>query len=781
MSHETDGWPMHPPIGRPIWNTRIYLLDERLRPAAVGVPGELYIAGVSLARGYLNRPDLTAEKFVPDPYGVAGERLYRTGDLARYKADGEIEYLGRLDQQVKIRGYRVEPGEIESVLSQHEAVVEVAVVVREDQPGRKRLVAYLVCDRQPGPSAGELQKMLRDRLPDYMIPSAFVVLDRLPLTPNGKVDRRALPQPDQDRRRDEYVAPRTQTEEMLAAIWAEVLEVKRVGRGDNFFELGGHSLLATQVVSRIRKAFEVALPLRVLFESATLGSLATAVDAARQTGNDHDFPPVLPVSRDIDLPLSFSQQRLWFIDQLGSNSIYYNLPFALRLTGQLAIGALERGLEAMVSRHESLRTSVRVMNGRPVQHISPAAPFRLPVVDLSDLPDPIKEACVRKLASEEANTPFDLERGPLFRAVLLRLGEREHAALFTMHHIITDGWSIGVFIRDMVALYEAFASGNPSPLATLPVQYADYAFTQREWLQGEVLETQLAYWRQQLADDQGPLRLPLDRPRLPARSYRGAAHTVMVDSELSGALKAISRRQSATLYMTLLAAYNILLHFYSEQNLISVGSPIANRRRVEIEELIGFFVNMLVLRTNLDGDPTFLELVARVRKAALDAYAHQDLPFERLVEELHPERSLSYAPLFQAEFTLQNTRMEPLEFSGVTLAPLNMGEQEVNAQFDLMLDLYETADGLSGSLRYSKELFNAETTAQIAAQFERIIRLVAADPDIKLSVLREHFDKAAEEYRMIREAQLKNRFAAKLKTAKRRTVTTLDPATTGQR
>ncbi|HHH41604.1 MAG TPA: amino acid adenylation domain-containing protein, partial [Chloroflexi bacterium] len=523
------------PIGRPFANVRLYILDDHLQPVPVGVPGELFIGGLGVARGYHNRPKLTEEKFIPDPFSDdPNARLYRTGDLARYLPDGNIEFLGRLDYQVKVRGYRIELGEIEATLGRHPAVREAAVVALEVAPGDKRLAAYIVPAGETVPTAGELRRFLQERLPDYMVPSAYVVMEALPLTPNGKVDRQALPEPEWSRRQlaGEYVAPRTPVEEVLAGIWSQVLGVEEVGVHDNFFELGGHSLLATQLVSRVREAFEIELPLRHVFECPTVATLAERIEIIRRTEAGVQAPPIRPVPRDREIPLSFAQQRLWFLDQLAPNSPLYNIPDAVRITGPLDVGVLERSLNEIVRRHEVLRTTFAAVEGRPIQVIAPELHLPLPVVDLRSLPKARREAEALRLATEEAQRPFDLARGPLIRALLLRLDEEEHIALLTVHHTVSDGWSTGVFMGEIAALYEAFAAGKPSPLPELPIQYADFAVWQREWLQGEVLERQLAYWKEQLAGLPPILELPTDRPRPAFQTFRGDYQTFTLPEEL---------------------------------------------------------------------------------------------------------------------------------------------------------------------------------------------------------------------------------------------------------
>ncbi|RPH56883.1 amino acid adenylation domain-containing protein, partial [bacterium] len=679
-SVEVSVWPCVPepprsvvPIGRPIANSRLYVVDRDLRPQPPGVPGELLLGGVGLARGYLGRPDLTAAAFVPDAFGPEpGGRLYRTGDLVRHLPDGDVEFLGRIDHQVKLRGFRIELGEIEAVLTRHPSFHECVVLAREDTPGTSFLAAYVTGSPDAPPQPEELRAFLGARLPEYMVPPAFVVLDALPLNPNGKVDRKALPAPERAGGEAEgRVAPGDLVEELLAGIWAEVLGIERVGVGSNFFELGGQSLLATQVVSRIRGVLGVNLPPRTLFEAPTVTELARAVREAR-CEEIPPAPPVTPVPRESALPLSFAQQRLWLVDQLAPDSPAYSMPAAVRLHGELPAGVLERVFAEIVRRHETLRTTFASHEDGPVQAIAPEPRPQLPLVDLSGLPDDEREARARRLAREEARRPFDLQRGPLLRLTLVRLGEQDHLLLLTMHHIVSDGWSVGVFIREMTALFAAFSRGLPSPLPELPVQYADFAVWQRTWLQGEALEGQLAFWKNQLAEAPRTLELPTDRPRPAVQTFRGATRLTVLPPQLSDRVRELCRREGATPFMVLLAAWAVLLGRHAGQERVPVGTPIAGRNRQEIEGLIGFFVNTLVLPVELSGSPGFTGLVGRVRQTALDALAHQDLPFERLVEELAPERDLSRSPLFQVLFALQNAPAASLELPGLTLSALEV-------------------------------------------------------------------------------------------------------------
>lgn len=732
-------------IGKAVSNARTYVLDPYLQPTPVGIPGELYIGGVGVARGYLNRPILTAERFIPDPFSeVSGSRLYKTGDLVCYRADGSLEFLDRLDNQVKVRGFRIELSEIETVLRQHPAVGETVVVVREDQPGDKRLVAYVVPNPEQAITIAQLRGVVDKALPAYMIPTAFVMLEALPLTPNGKVDRQSLPKPDLTRLQLEstLVAPSTPVEEILASIWAEVLDLEAVGIHDNFFELGGHSLLATRVTSQLRQVFQIELSLRSLFESPTIAGLAKHMEKATKAGLGLNAPPITPVPQTDALPLSFAQQRLWFLAQLEPDNLFYNIFGAVRLQGHLNQRALEQSFNEILYRHEVLRTTFKTVKGQPVAVVSPATPLHLPVIDISEIPRSQREANVRQLVLAEAQTPLALSISPLLRVKLLRLSESEHVVLLTMHHIASDGWSRSVLVRELAALYQAFCrdsevsslESEPASVSTslseLPIQYADYAVWQRQWLQGEVLETQLSYWRQHLQGAPAVLELPTDHPRPARQTFRGRNCSFQLSPELSIALKTLSQQQGTTLFMVLLAVFKLLLSRYTGSEDIVVGSPIANRNRVELEGLIGCFVNTLVLRTQLSGNPTFRELLNRVREVTLGAYTHQDLPFEQLVEELKPQRYLSHTPLFQVMFVLQNTPKAEIELSGLALSSLEFDSD--SAKFDLTLFLEETASGLIGNFEYNTDLFEAATINRMAGHLQRLLCEVVANPDCHL-------------------------------------------------
>ncbi|HJR08608.1 MAG TPA: non-ribosomal peptide synthase/polyketide synthase [Pyrinomonadaceae bacterium] len=740
-----DGERLAVPIGRPIANIQLYILDAELQPVPVGVAGELYIAGVGLARGYLNRPELTAEKFIANPFSVeAGARMYRTGDAARLLEGGEIEFLGRLDEQVKLRGFRIELGEIESVLAEHREVGECVVVAREDaRGGERRIVAYFVPAGETLPTTDALRSFLREKLPEYMLPSAFVALSALPLTPNGKLDRRALPAPEPATAtrdvRDE--GARNPLEEVVAGIWAEVLGLDAVGVNDNFFEAGGHSLLALQVISRLRATLNIEVPVRELFDAPTVASFTERIETLRHEETGAPSIPLVPDTTDAERPLSFAQQRLWFLDQYEPESAAYNIPAAVRLSGALDVDALERSFNEVARRHEILRATFPAVQGQPRQVIAPVAQVTLRVEDLQHLAEDAREAEIRRRAAEEAVRPFSLSAGALFRVVLLKSGAREHVLLLTMHHIISDGWSIGILIREMAALYEAFAQGRPSPLAELPIQYADFARWQRLTLAGDAFDKQLAYWKARLGDAPPKLELPYKRNRTHGEAARTAATTARrsatyrftLQPPLASALKSLSRREGTTLYMTLLAAYKTLLHHYTGAADISVGSPVANRNRAEVENLIGFFVNILILRSDLSGNPTFRELLARVRETTLGAYAHQDMPFEKLVEELPDARGAGHVPLHQVVFALQNFSLPPLALPELTLSQLDLEGQ--TAKNELLLFMNETEHGLEALVQYDADLFDAATVRRMFEHFEELLNAFAADPDRRIRSL----------------------------------------------
>ncbi|HEV2145827.1 MAG TPA: amino acid adenylation domain-containing protein [Longimicrobiaceae bacterium] len=714
------------PIGVPIPDLRVYVLDRSGNPVPAGVPGELFVGGAGVARGYLERPELTADRFVPDPFGgVAGARMYRSGDRVRWCGDAELEYLGRLDEQVKIRGFRIELGEIEAALFAHPGVREALVLARDNGSGERRLVAFVVPAAE-GVSTAELRGWLRERLPEYMVPAGVTALEAFPLTPNGKLDRRALPSAEAGAPTGGYAAPRTPTEEVVAGIWADVLRIERVGVEASFFQLGGHSLLATRVVARVRSALGVELPLRTLFEAPTVARVAAEVDALRRAGLATQAHPLVPVSRDRPLPLSFAQQRLWFLDRLDPGSAAYNMPFALRLRGPLRVDVLERGLARVVRRHETLRTVFAEVGGEPAQVVREAGAVVVPVADLRALPAAARPAEALRLAREEAARPFDLATGPLLRSALLRLGDEEWALLLTMHHIAGDGWSLGVLVREVSELYTAGSEGREPALAAIPIQYADYAVWQRGWMTGEVLEAQLAFWREELSGAPSLLELPTDRPRTRAPDARGERAPFGLSAEVTSGLRALSVREGATLFMTLLAGWQLLLSQYAGVEEVCVGTPVAGRTRLETEGLIGLFINTLVVRTELSGAPTFRELLGRVRDRTFRAYQHQEVPFERLVEELQVERTLAHTPLFQVLFILQNNERADVRLGELRVEPLATGAEV--AKFDLTLALAEDGDRLGGAISYRAALFDASSVERMLGHLRVLLEAAAADP-----------------------------------------------------
>jgi len=719
-------------VGVPIPDLRVHLRDLHGRPAPVGVPGEIWVGGAGVARGYLNRPELTAERFVRDPAGT-GEVLYRSGDLARRREDGALEYLGRMDQQVKLRGFRIELGEIEAALRADPRVRDAAVVVREDRAGERRLAGYVVAVEGAEPEAAELRARLRDRLPEYMVPGALVFLDALPLTRNGKLDARALPAPDAGGLADGYVAPRTPLEAALAGIWAELLEVERVGVEDNFFDLGGHSLLAIQVMTRVREACGAELPLRALFDLPTVAKLAERVQA--EARDDGRARPLARVPRDgRPFPVSFAQRRLWLVDQMEPGTPAYNVPAALRLRGRLEVRALERSLEALVRRHESLRTVFAAgPDGEPAQVIREAEPRALPVVDLGALPDGARGRATERLAGEEALRSFDLAAGPLMRATLLRLGDGEHVLLFTLHHIVSDGWSTEVLVREASALYADLAAGREPSLPELPVQYADFAVWQRETLAGEEEARQVAYWRSRLEGAPPLLEIPTDRPRPAAVSPRAGNVPVTLPAAAAAGLRKLAREEDASPFIVLLSAFQALLSRHAGQDDVLVGIPSAGRGRLELEGLIGFFVNALVIRADLSGDPPFRVLARRVRERVLEAQAHRDLPFERLVEALGVERTPGHSPVFQVNFALQAASRATLSLGGLEVESLDAERSQV--KFDLNFMLAEDGDRVEGTLAYRADLFDRATVEALAERFVRVAEAVAADPELHLSGL----------------------------------------------
>jgi len=717
-------------IGRPIANTEVYILDERLNPAPAGVVGELCISGDGLARGYLKRAGLTAERFFPDQFGInPGGRMYGTGDLCRRRKEGDIEYLGRKDYQVKLRGYRIELGEIEAKLRRHAGVREAVVVVAGEN--EKRLVAYIVGESAGKADTKELREYLRGRLPEYMTPSTIIELERMPLTPNGKLDRKALPQPTEANERlgEEIFTP---VEELVGDIWREVLKQERFGLNENFFELGGHSLLATQVVSRVREIFGVDLGVRSVFEGPTVRSLAKNIEQAKYRSAILKSPLLIAAERNCDLPLSFAQRRLWFLEQLDPESAANNISFTVRLRGELHEMALLQSLREIVRRHEILRTRFSRKEGRPVQIISDDLRLDLEIIDLTGLSKEGNTATTSRLIEKEARRPFDLTTGRLLRLKLLRSTQTDQILLLTMHHIISDGWSMTVMVKEVTHLYEAFISGAPSQLEELPIQYADFAIRQQEWLSGEILGRGVAYWKDRLKN--APVsQLPTNRPRSAISTRRGRSRPIHLSNELVEKLKTLGRREGTTLFMTLLAALQTLVHRYSGEDDVVVATPIANRNHPEIEGLIGFFVNMLVLRADLSGAPGFLEVCARVRDLTLEAYAHQDVPFEKLVEELKPDRASSPQPMYQIVLALNNGPQTELSLHNLTV------ETTVNeigsGAVDLAITLFEVEQGIKGWIEYNAGLFEQGTISRFIEHYGNLLTSIVENPDLPIGAL----------------------------------------------
>jgi amino acid adenylation domain-containing protein len=732
------------PIGRPIANMQTYILDASLQPVPIGVAGELYVGGMGLAQGYVARPELTAERFIPHAWSKEpGARLYKTGDLARYLPDGNLEYIGRVDAQVKLRGCRVEPGEIERVLSQHPAVREAAVLAREDGPGETRLVAYMVPTQSRAPTVTALRRFLTRRLPDFMVPSSFVWLDTLPLTPSGKVDHRTLPSPDRARPELEegFVAPETFIEQQVAAIWSTLLGLERIGLHDNFFELGGHSLLATQLLSRIHDAMQVDVSLISFFEMPTVAGLAASIDTALQEGQGRQPLVLLPRSREHVLPASIAQEHLWMIAQVLQGLPLFNILYTLRLQGQCDVAILQHCCDEISRRHEALRTTFTVVDGQLVQVIASSLGLPLMVADLRALPPHEREDEAQRLAEAEAQHPFDVEHGPLVRICLLHIDEKASLLLVTMHHIIGDGWSLGVLAHELAVLYETYATGEPSPLPQLRLQYADFADWQRQWKDNVQMHAQLAYWLDQLRGPWPALELPTDRPRRAALTLSTERQSLVLPGPLCEALNSLSHRDASTLFMRFVAALNILLYGYTGQEDLRLATLIANRNRSETEDLIGLFVNTVILRTDLSGNPTGWEVLQRVRATTLAAYAHQDLPFEDLVRALERERGLKRTSLSQVMVVWQNAIFQPLQR---TTRTLSFSETDVSTlmpslvatTFDVVFILRSRPEGLTISCLYKSDLFDAERIHHMLTDFHRVLDHFVVHPEQSLSTFR---------------------------------------------
>ncbi|MGH3754837.1 MAG: amino acid adenylation domain-containing protein, partial [Pseudonocardiaceae bacterium] len=711
------------PIGTPIANTQGYVLDRALRPVPAGAVGELYLAGIGLARGYLRRPGLTAERFLAHPFAGPGTRMYRTGDLVRWGADGQLRFVGRADEQVKIRGFRIEPGEIETVLQAHPDVDRAVVVARCDQPGTPRLVAYLVAAAGRAPAVEQLRAALAQALPAFMVPAAFVVLDALPLTVHGKLDRRALPAPPAASAGP--VAPRGGTEQVLAQIWADVLGVGTVGAEDDFWTLGGDSIMAVRVLSRIRVALGADLPVRALFEAPTVARLAELVAAARQT-----LPavPIPRVSRERAVPLSPAQQRLWLLDDVSADgATEYNTGIGLRLSGVLDHTALRTALAGLVGRHESLRTTFETVDGHGAAHIAPRGEIPLGIVDLS-----ARTAAVAQVIAQFLSRPFDLGRGPLTRALLVCLAADDQVLVLSQHHIITDGWSVGLLVDELAQRYAAAVSGIPVALPELAIQYADIAGWQRQQLSGPVLAPHLDYWTRQLAGVEA-LELPTDRPRPPLRTTAGAVHRHDLPAGLVRRLTAVGQAHGATLFMTLTAAVAVLLSRYGNQRDIAIGTATSGRGRAELDNLVGFFVNTVVLRCRVRPDQPFGDFLAAVRETVLEAFAHDEVPFDRLVEELRLERDPSRTPLVQVMVVLQQEMVPSREVAGLSLTEHDLPRP--SARFDLVVEFLPRNGSLNIAVEYNTDLFDVGTVAGLVASLAALLEGIADDPHRPLAEL----------------------------------------------
>ena len=716
-------------IGAPIPDLQVYILDAQRQPVPIGVAGEIYVGGAGVSQGYLNRKELTRERFVPDTLtGKAGAVLYRSGDLARYLPTRDLEYLGRIDQQVKIRGFRIELGEIEGVLAGSKGVGQCLVVARADQFGDKTLVAYIVPQAGQAISADDLRALMKKQLPDYMVPAAFVQLEQFPLTANGKVDRAALPAPsfEQVRKAEEFVGPRTDTEKVLEAIWGEVLKISHIGIHDNFFDLGGHSLLVIRAVSRIRDAFTVPLDPRTFFANPTIATLAKVLEGSRRVEEDaHRIERVVQTG---PCPLSFAQERMWFLDQLVPDSPAYNIVDVVRFPGTLNMKAMKQALNELVQRHEMLRTTIKLQDGLPVQVVLPGIDIALPEHDLRNLPEMEREDRWLRLAHDDGRKPFNLTQAPLFRCAMVQL-PLEHVMLLTLHHIIADEWSMEVLQKELKELYEAACSGKKANLPALPIQYTDFTRWQRNWLKDDVLAKQIGYWKTELAGVPALLELPTDKPRPLTQSFRGATEIFYMPRPLLGRLKLLGQAEQSTLFMTLMAGFVALMYRYTGQNDIAVGTPISGRTRSETEGLIGLFLNTVVLRAMVSPEMTFRRLLGIVREKALGAYGHQDLPFEQLVAELAPERTASHSPIFQVMFILNNAEAVSQAANVTGLQQLGTG----TSKFDLTFYVSEGEDGLRLLIEYSADLFEPATIRRMGEYYQQLLDRLSQNPDERIA------------------------------------------------
>ncbi|SFK99920.1 non-ribosomal peptide synthetase [Brevibacillus centrosporus] len=727
-------WEYLPPIGTPISNAKIFILDKHMQPVPIGVPGELFIGGPVLSKGYINQPELTELKFIVNPFSVdERELLYKTGDLARYLPDGMIQYLGRFDNQVKIRGYRLEIGEIENVLGEYPGVKQSLILTREDVPGDKKLVGYVVMnsqisiDKSVDNLSTDLRRFIGERLPDYMIPGAFVILEEIPLTTNGKIDKRLLPPPNSELHTDNgYSAPRSETEKSIAKIYSQLLQIKKIGINDNFFEIGGNSLVATQLISRIRDLFQVDLLFSKLFNNPTVAKLSNVIDSLKENNKQQAYVPIQRISSPLThVTATLSQQALWFMDQLSPGHSQYNILKVLRLRGRVNTQILEKSLDIISQRHEILRGVFQNNQGKLSIFIRENE-TKLHLIELADLQEEMKEDRIKKIIEEESNYSFDLTHGPLFRVVLIKKEELEYYLLFNIHHIICDGWSLKVLISELKEFYTSFLDGTAPAVTELPFQFVDYATWQEQLLQNNGFSKQLSYWKAQLKGSPSIFTLPTDHPRPPIQTFKGATVRFELAQKLTETLIKFSQENRVTLFMTLLAAFKALLHRYTGETDIVVGSPAANRNNSEVENLIGFFVNTLVLRVNCEGDPTFLELLSRVRKVTLEAYNYQEIPFEILVDALKMSRDLSFNPLFQVMFNFLNIQLQEFESPDLQLKYVQF--DKTAAKFDIDFFIEETNEGLMGYVEYNTALFDSTSIKRFISHYKRIIEQIVQDP-----------------------------------------------------
>ncbi|MFS0516530.1 amino acid adenylation domain-containing protein [Nostoc sp. UIC 10607] len=732
------------PIGKPIGdNIQVYVLDQNLQIVPTGTIGEIYIGGAGLARGYLNRPELTAEKFIQNPFN--NSKLYKTGDLGRYLPDGNLEFKGRIDNQVKINGFRIELEEIESVLNQHPQISQTAVIVREDTPGNKRLVAYVVPYQKMEINCTNLQSFLKNKLPSYMVPTIFVDLDTLPLNPNGKIDRQALPAP---KLQENFVAPRNAQEETLAKIWCQVFGLEQIGVDDNFFQLGGHSLIATQILSRIRDVFQVEVSFGQLLENPTINHLVQVIVQQQQLKQSSPLAKIQPISREGYLPVSFAQERVYFIEQLAPSMSAYQFQESLRFKGYLNISILEQSLSEILRRHEIFRTTFPAVEGKLVQLIHPPQAVVLTVIDLQNFPKAEQEAEVERLTDEAIQKPFDISQLPLIRWKLLKLSDQEYVLVHVEHHMVHDGWSFNLFLRELLTLYQAFSEGKPSPLAEPSLQFADFAHWQREWVLTEPAQAQLDYWKQKLSGIPPLLELP-GAPRPAEQSYQGGMLRMELPLDVCEALRNMGRQEGVTLFMSMFAVFVTMLYRYTGQEDLCVGSGVANRRWRETEGLIGMIVNNIVLRTDVSGNPTFRELLAQVRQVTLEGYSNEDLPFDKVVEALKPERNLSYNPLFQVMFSFHDALLPDLNLPGLTIKQ-HEALNNKSAKFDLDVVVMPRSEqrvgrnskdeakgieteGITLVWEYNSDLFDAATIERMMGQYQTLVEGIVANPDRRIS------------------------------------------------